>query len=155
MVKTRRIVSVILLLATISLLFGLLSISAFAAKETGQNLYNCKWNTQYHIVTDTGKAYGTNTFTIYGGKTVTINSHCATAIDSQKAFVNSIKFKVQIYSGNTLVNSYTKRLKETFKVPGWFANKYTVKVTPIINKAKYDQAGVYYTSEYFKYSLSK
>lgn len=159
MVKTRKLFKTVLFLMTFVLVLSSISICAFAAtsgaKSNGECLYNCKWNTKYYIVTDAGKAYGTNTFTIYGGKTVTINSHCATAIDSQKAFVNSIKFKIQIYNGSKLVNTYTKGLKQTFKVPGWVANKYTVKVTPIIDKAKFNQAGVYYMAEYFKYSLSK
>ena len=155
MVKTRKLFKIVSFLLTIIFVLSSISIIAFAAKSNGENLNNCKWNIKYYIVTDTGNAYGTNTFIIYGGKTVTINSHCATAIDSQKAFVNSIKFKIQIYNGSKLVNTYTKGLNQTFKVPGWITDKYTVKVTPIIDKAKVNQAGVYYMAEYFKYSLRK
>ncbi len=160
MIKTKRIVCIALVLVAIVSLMTVFSINAYAAAKTnGENLNNCKWNTKYYIVTDTGKAYGTNTFTIYGGKTVTINSQCpmeTNLIKSTKAFVNSIQFKVQVYNGKNLVNTYTKSLGGTFYVPfKLFANEYTVKVTPIIDQNKFSQAGVYYMAEYFKYSLSK
>ena len=152
MVKTKKIISFMLVLTTMILILSSLMIPVSAASQN-----NCKWNTKYNFVTAKGESYGTNTFTIYGKlskRTVTLKSECTVlGQDCIKKFLKTVDFSVKIYKGSTLKQSYTIGLNETFSIPKGLGTKYTVKITPIIDKKAFYKVGGYGLECYYKYSL--
>lgn len=120
----------------ISMLMVIITLmSIFSIAVEAKNLSSCKWEKPYMYVTDSGKAYGTNTFTIYGEakeKKVKIkNSSCGALLnvqDCEDEVYDIAKFSVKIYKGSKLVKSYTVKLNGTFKIPASLWTKYTVKI---------------------------
>ena len=152
MAKTKKIISITLLIVMIFTMFSTFSISSSAA-----SMNNCKWNTKYKFVTDKGESYGTNTFIVYGKLTkriVTLKSECTVlGQDCIKDFLKTVDFTIKIYKGAKLVGTYTIGLNETFSVPAGLGTKYSVKITPIISKKAFYKVGGYCMDSYYKYSL--
>ncbi len=147
----KRFISTFLMIIVIFSIISSVSIPVLAADK-----YGCTWGTKYQYVTDNGSSYGTNTFIIYGGKTVEINNASFHGnLTCVKKFLNSVDFRVKIYKGNSLKKTYTVGFGEDFKIPSGAWTKYTVKITPIINKSAYYKVGAYKLGSYYKYSLNQ
>lgn len=151
MTCVKRLTSIALVMVVLVSIFSMFTMPVSAA-----SLNNCKWNTKYKFVTSKGDSYGTNTFIIYGklGKrTVTLKSECFAPLDCQKNFLKTVKFSIKIYKGSQLKQTYLKGLNESFTVPAGLGTKYTVKITPVIDKKAFNKVGGYGVDSYYYYSL--